>query len=362
MSGPTITFEVDDEFLVEFDDATYREGFLGFWGWSNGQHIHLDNVSVVEEKVCAPAAVVLRSFATTRTPATSSGDYDEGDEIGVTLTLTNIREASEGCPAAGGVTIIETLPDGWTAKDVTADGTYDAGANTITWTLAMADVVEDAELTYVTIAAFDELVPSVAFRGELIEDGQKTRSLRGDSRLFAVNDFDDCGGITAWNILGGFAQGGGAAPPIESIELDYLTDGETGELDFIWFPGATIATDFGGESAALGLVSGDPANGRNPDLVPEVFAYNNQGTNVNLNDTVFGGNPDNVMAYMQTYVINETDEPLEVAIGVTSDDSVQVIVNEETVWLNSVARGGGGSCAIQDTTPDQITFFDFPDH
>ncbi len=48
ISGPDIIFEVDGEFLVEFQDDNYREGSIGFWGWSNGQHIHIDNLVITE--------------------------------------------------------------------------------------------------------------------------------------------------------------------------------------------------------------------------------------------------------------------------------------------------------------------------
>ncbi len=57
--GPNISFEVDGEFLVEFEDANYREGSIGFWGWSNGQHIRIDNLVITEGTPEEPAPHVL---------------------------------------------------------------------------------------------------------------------------------------------------------------------------------------------------------------------------------------------------------------------------------------------------------------
>jgi chitodextrinase len=47
-SGDTLTFEADGVVKALAEDAEYRSGSIGFWGWSNGQHIHIDNVIVTE--------------------------------------------------------------------------------------------------------------------------------------------------------------------------------------------------------------------------------------------------------------------------------------------------------------------------
>jgi hypothetical protein len=54
------------------------------------------------------------------------------------------------------------------------------------------------------------------------------------------------------------------------------------------------------------------------------------------------------MVYGQCYVINTTASDIEANMGVSSDDSVQVLFNEEEVWLHSIPRGGTSACAPQD--------------
>jgi hypothetical protein len=65
------------------------------------------------------------------------------------------------------------------------------------------------------------------------------------------------------------------------------------------------------------------------------------------------------MAYAQTYVINETGSDMEVYIGISSDDSIQVLMNGQEVWIHSIGRGGQDACTgPQDITPDGVLFTD----
>jgi hypothetical protein len=48
ISGPLMALEVDGVLKTIATDEELREGHFGFWGWSNGQHIHIDNVQVQE--------------------------------------------------------------------------------------------------------------------------------------------------------------------------------------------------------------------------------------------------------------------------------------------------------------------------
>ena len=45
-SGSTIVFEADGEVKAIAEDEEYRLGSIGFWGYANQQHIHVDNVRV----------------------------------------------------------------------------------------------------------------------------------------------------------------------------------------------------------------------------------------------------------------------------------------------------------------------------
>ncbi|MBI4603663.1 MAG: hypothetical protein HY721_17050 [Planctomycetes bacterium] len=143
------------------------------------------------------------------------------------------------------------------------------------------------------------------------------------------------------------------------MRRDYLTDGQVGELDFAWAPGAAIHTDFGGAAASTGVTS--LRSDRNPGGVPTVFAYPGASSFVDFQaDDVFGpdGTPEvlkNVMAYAQVYVLAEQD--LEVFLGIASDDAVQVFLNREDVWIHSIGRGGANSCSEefpQDETPRRV--------
>jgi hypothetical protein len=175
--------------------------------------------------------------------------------------------------------------------------------------------------------------------------------------LVIGSSFEACGGIRRWNILGGYRNAGQpiAANPGEAvIRLDYLTDGTATETDFAFAPGATIATAFGTVDTPSTGIDGGPA-GRNPGGVPTVFAWEEADARIDLGQ-VFGGDLDNLMAYAQTYVINKTGGDLdEVHLGVSSDDSIQVLLNGQEVWINNVARGGSGPCAPLDSVPAPVT-------
>ena len=168
--------------------------------------------------------------------------------------------------------------------------------------------------------------------------------------------FDECGGIRTWNILGAFDNPGGAAPGEESIQLDYMTDGDVEETEFEWFPGATIETDFGGAAAST-IIDGGAA-GRNPDGTPEVFSRSARSARVDFQSSqVFGSNLNFVMAYAQAYIIVEEDSPAlgeDVFLGMSSDDSIQVLFNGLEVWLNDVPRAGADACNPQDVGFDPV--------
>jgi hypothetical protein len=169
--------------------------------------------------------------------------------------------------------------------------------------------------------------------------------------------FDRCGGIRMWNILGAFDTRSGV-PPITDMQRDYMRSTDVSELDFVWFPGATIATDFGGLDGSCGgsaascrVMSG--ATGRNPDGVPQVYSRvaRSGAVSFQLADT-FGADLNRVMAYAQTYVTVE--EERDVFLGISSDDSIQVILNGQEVFIRSVARGNSTACDPFDEPPDPV--------
>ena len=318
----------------------------------------------IPKDVCAfPAAVATRDLTTSRSPAETNGDFLPGDLIGVEITVSDIRAANPPCTAPAGVVIVETVPTGWTTSQISDGGSLDAGTNKITWTLTGATFTEGKKLEYkATAAATTEL--RVIFAGTLAENiaGAKTSPVGGEDALLSDVPYDDCGGIRSWNILGCYTlpagnwpdglPGAGDNPGVEHMRLDFLTDGDIFEPDFVWYPGAEIATAYGGDglsgAASIGLQSG--TMGANPNGVPRVIAWNDRDSFINLNDDVYGGDPNGAMAYLECYV-NNPGPSRDVQIGVDSDDSILVLLNDEEVWANSVARGAG-ACEFSDKSPD----------
>jgi hypothetical protein len=180
--------------------------------------------------------------------------------------------------------------------------------------------------------------------------------------------FTPCGAIRFWNVLGGFGQPYGAAPTVEQIRLDYMTDGVTGELDFKWQLGAQIQTDLSNPadptephaaastSVERGILN-SPAKNPGTPPVPTVFTWTDVDGRVDYNP-VFRRDVNDVMAYSQCYVINNSGEPKEVYIGITSDDSVQVFLNGNEVWINSIGRPASDMCTPLDITPDGLNYLD----
>ncbi|MBI4600486.1 MAG: NPCBM/NEW2 domain-containing protein [Planctomycetes bacterium] len=306
-----------------------------------------------------PPAAATRDIKASRTPEEANGDFLPGDVIDVEIAISDLRPATPPCEAPAGLVIKDALPADWTPSEISDGGAYDAAQDTITWTISRAALAAGKKLSYkVTAAATSEL--AVLFSGTIAEEAQgaATSPIRGESRLLSDIPFDACGGIRSWNILGAFRQPFGDSPGDENLRLDYLTDGDVFETELVFFPGAQVPTAFGGDgvtgAASTGILGG--AKGRNPAGVPTVFAWNDPDGAVNLNDDVFGGDPDGAMAYAQTYVVNTSGAPMDVHLGISSDDSVQVLLNGEEVWFHSIARGGSGACTPQDFSPDGVNF------
>ncbi len=81
------------------------------------------------------------------------------------------------------------------------------------------------------------------------------------------------------------------------------------------------------------------------------FAYQAPGSEVDYN-RVFGADPGDIyVACAVAYVENTTGNPLDCDLGVWSDDSVEVYINEASVWANSVARPLADLTAAHDVAP-----------
>ncbi|MFP6631605.1 MAG: malectin domain-containing carbohydrate-binding protein [Planctomycetota bacterium] len=153
------------------------------------------------------------------------------------------------------------------------------------------------------------------------------------------------GFIQNWLLLGPLGQAGGPAPGVDTIRLDYLTDGDATELTVEPAPGDQIETDFGASAASNGLLSTPGAPDINPGGLPTWNPWLDPDDTINFDD-FYGGNQDNQVMYAFAYVIFEDD--LEVDIGLGSDDSVQVLFDSEEIYINDISRGCGGANQVQD--------------
>ncbi|MBI4601902.1 MAG: hypothetical protein HY721_08060 [Planctomycetes bacterium] len=371
----TIAFNLENQdigfpktrmYTYKIEDFVPFEGYLGVTAATGGgkqnQILHWAKVQALPADFCLdPPASVTRAVQRARRPEESCGDYGPGDVLRVELVIGDLRQVTGDCGAARSIVVREKPPEGWAVSEVSDGGVYPdpESPGAIRWIVEGASLADGKRLTY-NVTASDSMDLSVAFSGQVVENVPLSEpvGIAGDETIFRDTPFDACGGIRCWNVLGAFSQLGGNNPGDDNIRLDYLTDGEITELDFVWYPGAQIATVFGGDgvsgAASTGLVGG--TKGRNSSGVPEVFAWNDGDGFIDLNEDGFGGDPDNVMAYAQAYVVNTTGAEVQVTMGISSDDSVQVLLNQEEVWIHSVPRGGSSACAPQDVSPDGFIF------
>jgi hypothetical protein len=263
------------------------------------------------------------------------------------------------------ITVEEVLPDGWTAENVSAPGSFVGG--TITWVLTGADLAVGKILSYDAVAGGE--YATVKFSGSLWESNiaqPQKHSIRGDAVVYPVEDpgMQAEGFITRWLLLGPFTGPAtpGTTPTAAHMELDYMTDdGTITERTVRPEAGDAVEPDYGGEAASTGLAPTLSRLDLNPGGVPTwhewldgddtiIFDDGNAATTDDVFDVV-----DNVMAYAVTYVNNETGDALPCSIGVDSDDAVQVLLNGEPLHTNSIARALGAALTVADIVPAELS-------
>ncbi len=171
------------------------------------------------------------------------------------------------------------------------------------------------------------------------------------------------GFIKTWLILGPLAQGGSAGPPLADMRKDFLTDGvAVTEANVRPYDGMSINVDYNA-AFSTGLLC-DAWPDTNPGAVPTFFVHMDSDDTINHwvsvsdrrnRDSVFGGtnglggdDPNDMVVYHCVYVRNNTPDPLDVTIGGSSDDSLQVLVNGIEAIGHSIPRGYGGTHEVQD--------------
>jgi hypothetical protein len=159
------------------------------------------------------------------------------------------------------------------------------------------------------------------------------------------------GFVKTWLILGPFRRPGGAAPGDEYIRYDHLTDGTTTEANVLPAAGASIVPDYGNLAASTGLASTPGRPDVNPGGIPTWFAHTDADNTIDFSE-IFGGDTNEVLCYAAAYV--EVEKPVEVDLGLSSDDSVQVLVDGNEVHLNNIPRSMDASNFVQDVVPGVI--------
>ncbi len=156
----------------------------------------------------------------------------------------------------------------------------------------------------------------------------------------------------------------GGAPPVDQLGQDYLCDGESNEETIIpdEFTVLFPPIDAGNDPALCGskppALRGFDENALlDPDgNLPVTFQTVNN-TTLDFRGIVrnaVGDNnltPSNVMAYAWVYITNNTEESLDLLMGIGSDDSIVVELNRVEVFRHRGGRGSGGNGTIQDRFP-----------
>jgi len=334
------------------DGYTPFSGIVGATGASGGrdQHSILHDIDISgplgDCDLIGPVVDVSRSFSGLR--RVECGDVVAGDTINVSLAAAGDVRDVMGC-ANGDLTITEVLPIGWTASNV-GDGTIVAGdamageSDQVTWSVAAADAGSFSASYNLTVAPdFDG---GAFVTGSITEiGGTATFGTDGESRLASVGGFQNCAGIACWNIIGPISNNACdfvCMPSLAEMRADYLADGNgNGEANLNWGPGVQVTPDFNGASPATGILASLPHTGNsdsNGDGILDtlnVFAWKDGNNAIDLNNDVFGLNPDNAMAYAQAYVTNTTGAPLSVVIVMDAGKSTQVLLNGTEVLIDN---------------------------
>jgi hypothetical protein len=221
--------------------------------------------------------------------------------------------------------------------------------------------VNDAQVATIAGASTSHTIP-----GNLIPDGQISKisvinSSGVESRCSFPPSLTDQGFIKTWLMLGPYVHTtralGTPNPPVADMQLDYLrnADGSINEVDIEPKAGDTVDTAYGGDGISTGAKSvrlmPTPGNPNlNPGGVPTWFAHSNLDDSIDYNAEVYNGDITNVLMYSLIYIDVPAD--IVVDIGVSSDDSVQVLLDGSEIHINSISRGYGAANEVQDVIED----------
>ncbi len=169
---------------------------------------------------------------------------------------------------------------------------------------------------------------------------------------------DASGFFRTWLMLGPLAEVSDCATAYSDMVADYvvgtgsLPDGGSGpvsEATVLPKQGDIVEIDFGASEATSVMM---PPNGQNPDAADGVAEWALfESLNEYVDHSTFYGDVDNYMGYEVCYLTNLTDSILLLYGGVSSDDSVAVMLDNSLYWANGVCRGAGNAGETQDSFP-----------
>lgn len=155
---------------------------------------------------------------------------------------------------------------------------------------------------------------------------------------------DGGGFINKWLVLGPYT--GSSCNLGAALTQDWLRESAGGlrETNLQWTDGQVVNTNY-----ALAASAGIHPNAST--ATPTIERYSTGGDTINLNDSVYPPDPENVMAYSFVYVDNVTGANLPVTLACASDDGISVLLNGVHVHSNDACRGVGGPGEVQDRAP-----------
>ena len=307
-------------------------------------------------------ATMTRNFLGLQT--VECGDFVPGEGYSVNIELSNVRDLA-ACPLEQTV-VRELLPVGFAASNASDGGVIiepddtDIEGLVVEWTLAPEDITDGKVLSF-SVSVPEQL--SIA--GQLDEEGDIRTEFRhsgtasergvnngivGNSRLAPTGGFDPfCGGINCWNILGPFSIGpvcsSGCAPTFDQLLSDIAahdSDGDgladVADVDLPWRPGLEVNTAFSalgentvadglpaaGKSLATGMLPTRDSSLNQGGAQPTVFRWTDADSFVNLNDDVFGQNPDVTAAYAQCYVVSDAEREVFIKADAARSFTIQL--------------------------------------
>ena len=352
-SCPMITV-VDPDGLPHTPETLAPEAEVGVafgssidFGTQTLQHCRLDDIRIDRISGCevAPVTATRALWAPkVSVEGRQAAPYDPGQERSVSIQLSDPRPAGP-CPAPTSISVCERVPPGWTVTRASAGGSI--GDGSVSWTVDLAGP-PPAPLTYDVMA--DAGSGLVTFQGTVGDaGGARSFAIGGEQSAVgsaSVAPISDFGTIQHWLILGPFIpEVPGANPGAEQIARDYLTDGVVDQESVRPRAGDILVPDYGGLAASTGLAP--DAFGRNPGDEPHWLEWRDLDDADDRVDfeSVYGP-VDQVMGHAVTYLDVEVETVVH--LGVSSDDSVQILLDGEQIHLNNAARGALGR-VYQDT-------------